>query len=147
MLDDLTRHQSLTSSSEGRAITAGPLPGRLVQVIDANEQVLSNRVVVDDPVALAAALTAGPAHPDAGRPPELASGDLDTPLAEALLWLHRNLVMDVSERVTTGGSGGGGAAEGDDDTDDDFWGRLEREQLARDPRASTYDRIWRRGTL
>ena len=107
MLDDLTRHQSLTSSSEGRAITAGLLAGRLVQVIDAKEQVLSNRLVVDDPVALAATLTAGPEHPDSGRPPELASGDLGTPLAEALLWLHRNLVMDVSERITTGGPGGG----------------------------------------
>ena len=147
LLDDLTQHQPLTASSDGRAITAGPLPGRLVQLIDAGGQVLSNRVVVDDPAALAAALTAGSARPGAGQPPELASGDLDTPLGQALVWLHRNLVMDVSERDTSTGAGRAGAAEADDDTDDDLWDRLEREQLARDPRASTYERMWRRGAV
>lgn len=144
LLDDLTRQQPLTASGDGRAVTAGPLPGRLVQIIDADDQVLSNRVVVDDPAALAAALTAGSARPGADRPPELVSGDLDTPLGQALVWLHRNLVMDVSERATTGAAGAR-TAEADDDTDDDLWDRLEREQLARDPRASTYERMWRRG--
>jgi hypothetical protein len=145
LLDDLTKHQPLTGNSEGRAVTAGPLPGRLVQLVDADDQVLSNRVVVDDPVALAAALTAGSARSGTDRPPEFTAGDLDTPLGQALLWLHRNLVMDVSERDTSTGAGGAGAAEADDDTDDALWDRLEREQLARDPRASTYERMWRRG--
>ena len=143
-LDDLTQHQPLAASGNGHAITAGPLPGRLVQLIDAHDRVLSNRVVVEDPAALAAALTAGSARPAAGRPPELASGDLDTPLGQALVWLHRNLVMDVSERDISAGADRAGAAEGDDDADDDLWDRLEREQLARDPRASTYEGMWRR---
>jgi hypothetical protein len=147
LLDDLTQHQPLTATGDGRAITAGPLPGRLVQLVDADDQVLSNRVVVDDLAALAAALTAGSSRPGAGQPPELASGDLDTPLGRALVWLHRNLVMDVSERDTSTGADRAGAAEADDDTDDDLWNRLEREQLARDPRASTYERIWRRGAI
>ena len=49
LLDDLTSHQPLTATQTGRMVTSGPLPGRLVQLIDASGQVLSNRVVVDDP--------------------------------------------------------------------------------------------------
>jgi hypothetical protein len=146
-LDDLTKRQLLTRSGDGRAVTAGSLPGRLVQIIAADDQLLSNRVVVDDPVALAATLRAASARPAADRPPELAGGDLDTPLGMALVWLHRNLVMDVSERDATAGAGGVTAAEADDRTDDGLWDRLEREQLARDPRAGTYERMWRRGRL
>jgi len=92
-----------------------------------------------------AALTVGSARSGADRPPEFTAGDLDTPLGQALLWLHRNLIMDVSERDTGTGATGAGAAEAEDDTDDALWDRLEREQLARDPRASTYERMWRRG--
>jgi hypothetical protein len=146
-LDDLTKRQLLISSNHGRAVTAGPLPGRLVQIVNAAGQILSNRVVVDDPAGLAAALTPGSPRPAADRPPELAATDLDSPLGQALVWLHRNLVMDVSERDTPAGTSGVTAAEADDDTDDNLWDRLEREQLARDPRASTYARIWRRGGL
>ena len=48
------------------------------------------------------------------RPPELLSGDLDTPLGNVLIWLHRNLVMDVTERASPGaGSGGVGSGESD----------------------------------
>jgi hypothetical protein len=147
LLDDLTNHQPLTAIGNSHMVTAGPLPGRLVQLIDASGQVLSNRIVVDDPVALATMLTAGTGRPGTDRPPELAPGDLDTPLAQALLWLHRNLVMDVSERDTTAGHGGVGTGEAGNQTDDDLWDRLEREQLARDPRASTYERMWRFHTL
>jgi hypothetical protein len=146
-LDDLTKRQLLVGSNHGRAVTAGPLPGRLVQIVNGAGQILSNRVVVDDPAGLAAALTAGSGKPPAGRPPELAATDLDSPLGQALVWLHRNLVMDVSERDTPAGASGVTAAEADDDTDDNLWDRLEREQLARDPRASTYARIWQRGGL
>jgi hypothetical protein len=147
LLDDLTDRQPLTDAGEGRAVTAGPLAGRLVQLVDGDGQVLSNRVVVDNPAALAAALTAGSGHPRTDRPPELTSGDLDTPLGQALDWLHRNLVMDVSERVTAAPTGGVGAGEVGDQADDDLWERLEQHQLARDPRASTYGRMWRHNTL
>ena len=68
LLDDLTNHQPLTTTGSGHMVTAGPLPGRLVQLIDASGQVLSNRIVVDDPVALAAVLTAGSTRPGADRP-------------------------------------------------------------------------------
>jgi hypothetical protein len=147
LLDDLSGGELLIDAGGGRAMTAGPLAGRLVQIVDDDGQVLSNRVVVDDPAGLAAALRARSAGPRVDRPPELVSGDLDTPLGQALIWVHRNLVMDVSERVTAAPTGGVGAGEADDQADDDLWDRLEREQLARDPRASAYGRIWRRNTL
>jgi hypothetical protein len=144
-LDDLVARQPLRIEGSGRAVTLGPLVGRLVQLVDAAGAVLSNRVVVDDPAGLRAALTASSERTTSGRPQELAAGDLDTPLAQALVWLHRNLVMDVSERVAM--TGGVGANEADKQGDDDLWERLEREQLARDPRASIYGRLWARGLL
>jgi len=143
LLDDLTGRQPLAAAEPGRMVTSGPLAGRLVQLISASGQVLSNRIVVDDPVALASVLVGGSPRPAADRPSELAAGDLDTPLGQALLWLHRNLVMDVSERAATTGTEGTGNGGTDGHTDDDLWGRLEREQLARDPRVGTYARMWR----
>ena len=62
--------------------------------------------------------------PRTDRPPELTSGDLDTPVGQALVWLHRHLVMDVSERVTSAPTGGVGAGEVGDQADDDLWERV-----------------------
>ncbi|MFF4254541.1 hypothetical protein ACFY1L_25380 [Streptomyces sp. NPDC001663] len=147
LLDDLTCRQPLIADDNGHALTAGPMEGRLVQLLDADEQVLSNRVVVDDPTALAATLVKNSARSGADIPSELHGADLDTPLGRALVRLHRTLAMDVSELVTTTGIGTEAAGEPGEQTDDDLWDRLEREQLARDPRASVYDRMWRRHTL
>jgi hypothetical protein len=146
-LDDLYDHQPLSVEPSGRVLTAGPLTGRLVQLVDADGRVLSNRVVVDDPPALAAALASGPARPGADQPPELAAGDLDTPLAQALLRLHRTLVMDVNELTGAAPTGGVAAGEAGDQADDELWERLEREQIARDLRSATYARIWNRAGL
>jgi len=92
-------------------------------------------------------LTAGPRSSGVDRPPELLAGDLDTPLGQALTWLNQNLVMDVTERVSKVSTGGVGLGEPERQADDDLWQRLEREQLARDPRASIYRRIWTRSLL
>ncbi|MFE2473705.1 phospholipase D-like domain-containing protein [Streptomyces mirabilis] len=147
LLHDLTCHQPLTAGENGRALTAGPLDGRLVQLLDADEQVLSNRVIVDDPAALAATLIKSSSRFGADIPPELHGADLDSPLGRALVRLHRNLAMDVSELATTTGTAAEARGEPGEQMDDDLWDRLEREQLARDPRASVYERMWRRQTL
>jgi hypothetical protein len=55
--------------------------------------------------------------------------------------------MDVSERVTSAPTGGVDAGEVGDQADDDLRERLEQQQLARDPRAGTYGRMWRHNTL
>lgn len=146
LLDDASARQPIMTVEAGGYVTAAPLGGRLVQLVDAAGCVLSNRCVVDDPIALDATLTGGPARPDADRPPELGEGDLESPLGQALTWLHQNLVMDVSERANAAGTGGIVADEAEGQTDEDsLWDRLEREQLACDPRAATYARLWQPG--
>lgn len=144
-LDDLHDRSPLVADGE-KSVTTGPLHGRLVFIVDDDGAVLSNRVVVDDPVGLDAVLhVRGRSSED--RPPELMAGDLDTPVGKALLWLHRNLVMDVTERASPGaGSGGVGSNESDSAADDALWDRLEHEKLGRDPRANTYGRLLGRST-
>jgi hypothetical protein len=131
------------AARDGRVTTTSPLEGRLVEIVDTSGRALSNRVVVDDLNGLGAALRASDSQDETGRPSELAAGDLETSLAQTLLFLHRSLVMDVTERVPArGASGSGQGAGGDPEQDDDeLWERLEREQLARDSRALTYRRI------
>ncbi|WP_406311876.1 hypothetical protein OHA77_24680 [Streptosporangium sp. NBC_01639] len=141
LLDDLTQRQPLTLDPTGKAVTAGPLAGRLVRLIDADGSILSNQVVVDNTSALSAALT-DTARPGNDLPDGLTAGDLDTPLGQVLAWLHRNLVMEVSEKVTPASAGSLAADEETEQSGDDLWGRLEREQLGRDPRASRYGRMW-----
>jgi hypothetical protein len=70
------------------------------------------------------------------RPVELQAAHLDCPLGRALLWIHRNLVMDVAE----GGAPAGDCllGEGDDAAADGVPEGLEPEHLRRDPRAATY---------
>ncbi|MEV0597634.1 hypothetical protein [Nonomuraea cavernae] len=141
MLDDLTQRQPITLDATGKAVTAGPLAGRLVRLIDADGSILSNQVVVDNTIALSTALT-GATRPGNDLPDGLTTGDLYNPLGQVLAWLHRNLVMEVSEKVTPASAGGLAADEETEQGSDDLWVRLEREQLGRDPRASRYGRMW-----
>ena len=126
------------------ATTRGPLPGHLVHLTNHEGIRISNHAVVEDRNALRRALQAGE-RSDRGRPAELSAGDLDSPLGKALEYLHVHLVMDVSE---IGGRGAGAEVTGDEaattDTDD-LWERLDREKIGRDPRAGTYDRLFREG--
>ena len=81
-----------------------------------------------------------------GRPPELEAGDLNSPLAHMLLYLHRNLVMDASERLEPH-AGSAQTQETVEPEDDELWRRLEREHLASDPRALNYRRIFNRSGM
>lgn len=140
-LSDLVSAAPLVACGDG-ATTTERLQGRLVEVVDSNGQVLSNRVVIDDANELTAALHASDNHIESERPTELMAGDLETPLAQTLLFLHRNLVMDASEGAAAGGMHSSEQGDNEEDEDEDeLWDRLEREQLARDPRALTYGRI------
>ncbi|WP_308816382.1 hypothetical protein [Pseudonocardia alni] len=128
----------LTVNTDGSARTRGPVDSRLVQLVDASGTRLSNPVVVDDIAGLAAALGDVGSGPDRDLPPELAGVDASGPLVDVLAFLHRELVMDVSERADTVVRGTDGGTAGSDGEDDDFWSRLEREHLASDPRAARY---------
>lgn len=147
VLADHHRRSDLDFRPGGVATTAEPLDGPLVRLEDPDGAVMSNWAVLEDPEALARALAAAQSGASS-RPTELTGADLDTPLGRALLHLHRNLVMDVSEiRSATAGGTGVDANEGDSAGADDLWERLERETLGRDPRAGTYGRMLaRRGS-
>ena len=143
-LSDLSSdHPLVAGNVPGTAQTRTPVSGRLVQIVSGSGSAISNRVVVDDPGALARALRSSHASGHTERPAELTAGDLDSPLGAAITWLHRNLVMDVTERVSSTPTGGVSSAEADEQGDDTLWERLEREQLARDPRTGMYPRILR----
>lgn len=67
------------------------------------------------------------------RPAELQAAHLDCPLGRALLWMHRNLVMDVDDGCPSVSSRGGRrVADAPDEAE-----RLEQD-LGRDPRVATY---------
>ncbi|BCL16042.1 phospholipase D-like domain-containing protein [Micromonospora sagamiensis] len=140
-LDDLVSPRALVPQPSGSAVTVGPVSGRLVRLVDADGCPLSNRVVVDDVAALAAALTAPTARSRSDRPAELADIDVDSPLVRALVQLNRTFVMEVTER-TSAASDTAAAGTEDGQGDDDLWARLERERLARDPRAARYRAGW-----
>ncbi len=123
------------------ATTAEALAGPLVRLEDREGVGLSNWTVLEDLEALARALAA-PQSRGSSRPAELTGADLDTPLARALLYLHRNLVMDTTEIPTaTAGGSGVDSDEAASSEADELWERLERENLGRDPRAGTYGRL------
>lgn len=144
----LADHLTTTTLTRGpgaqSATTTAALAGRLVRVVSGSGLPLSNRAVVEDPTALAAVLVTGTAKNGTNRPAELLAADTDSPLGAAISWLHRNLVMDVSERAAPAPTGGVAEGEEDEQRSDDLWARLEREQLTRDPRADIYTRIARR---
>jgi len=143
LLDDFSNHFPLAFEASGRIVTKEPIGGRLVQIVDSTGDPLSNIVVVDDPDSLEAILSERADSSRTDRPKELSPSDVDTRLGEALVWLNRYFVMDVSEqtRLTSITD-----KTDEDATDDEFWERLEREQLARDPRVDRY-RIIMRGRV
>ena len=147
LLDDLTEPKPLRIESSGRVITTVPISGRLVQLVGTDDTILSNRVVVDDPTSLRAVLTAKDAQSASDNPIEFSGRDFEYPLAQALLWMHRHFVMDVTEMLAASPTGGVSPGESNEQAEDDLWERLEREQLAGDPRANTYARMWTRDSL
>ncbi len=130
----------------GHATTVGPMAGPLVHLVDESNMIVSNHVVLDDPEALRRALQTGDKSNASTRPPELAASDLDTPLGQALLFLQRTVVMDVSETAGKGVGSDATRAEVGGDDHDDLWDRLEREKLGRDPRAGAYGRLFGSGS-
>lgn len=137
-------HAAVALASDGTtAVTNDRIAGPLVRLVDDIANPVSNWCVVEDPSALGQALREPNAVRQSGRPVELTAADLDTPLGRALLLMHRDMVMDVSERAPMAGAGElneneAAAGEGDDN----LWQRLERETLGRDPRVASYTRLF-----
>ncbi|MCX4695888.1 hypothetical protein [Streptomyces sp. NBC_01408] len=147
-LSDLTERQPLAALPDGTALTSGPLAGRLVEVVDHDGRPLSDRLIADDPVRLEAALTATTASTGPAPPAELDEAVRDSFLGRRLLRLNQTLIFDANDVLAPGGPGGTGETRepgGDGHTTgtgaDSVWDRLKREELGRDPRAGTYERM------
>lgn len=148
-LSDLAQRQPLVEDGQ-RATTTGPLAGRLVEVVDSCGTPLSDRLVVDDPLTLEETLTYTASASGPALPAELDAAMQESFLGREFLRLHRTLILDASEVISHTGRGRAGAEEvptGGDLGDDDFWERLKREELGRDPRAGIYERILGREAL
>jgi hypothetical protein len=138
--DGMTSHSVTLDSTNPQVATVPPGLGLLVRLTTDDGSPTSNWCLVDDPVALASALVSSERKTQRTSPAELTAGDLETPLGRALLFMHQNMVMDVSE-LTTGVGSEGTEPDESQPTDDDIWQRLERERLHRDPRAAGYHRL------
>lgn len=114
------------------------LDGRLVWLGEPDGAVLSNRVVVDEPGELARQLDVR-ATTDSGRPRELLIADLDHPLGAVLAYLQQTYILDVAETRAVELADRGTDTE--DDASTELWERLASDELHRDPRVSTYDRL------
>lgn len=112
---------------------------QFVWLVNGADEVISNRVPVDELTALSRALTAQDST-DSDRPRELDPIDRDHPVARILMELHQGAVFDVADtpaqgRVDAGRGGESGDEAGEGDA---FWDRYFEEELGRDPRARRY---------
>ncbi len=122
-------------------LTVEPLDlakGRFVRILSATDEELSNAVPVDLPDHLRA--FAGKRR-DTSKPTGLEPGDMDSPLGWLLGWLHGACVFDIDEAVPRHGSESADEEEVDSIAGDDFWDRLQRDELRRDPRLGRYSRM------
>ena len=112
-----------------------PMPW-LVALYDANEELVSNRVVVDDPGALRDAMRDRTGQSD-GRPSEIEGLEM-LPLVRLVLWAHDKFIFDPDE--TAAFRRAHDAAAEDQATEDagEFWERYATEELQYDPRAQSY---------
>lgn len=138
--DRLTDGRSVADIQGGRsAPLAHDDATQFVWLLNAADEVVSNRVPVDELAALARALTAQDAT-DSDRPRELDPIDRDHPVARILIELHQGAVFDVADTPaqTRVDAGRGGEAGGEAGEGDAFWDRYFEEELGRDPRARRY---------
>jgi hypothetical protein len=111
-------------------------PPVLVAVVDATGRLLSNRVAVDDPVALRDTLL-GKAHRTSRRPAELEHLEL-SPLIALVLWAHDKFIFDPDETPAFHRAQQATDEIADADEASDFWERYATEELQYDPRHQSY---------
>lgn len=124
---------------EGKKTTralAKPEGGKLVWLCDAESSPLSNRALLDDPAALRGWLTERTSARDA--PAELDAFDVDQPVGELLLWLHRECIFDIDDTPAVARISRRAGEEIDASTDWSFLEELAKEGLRLDPRVDRY---------
>lgn len=127
-----------TAAIEGgmTALPFGDETARFVWVIDLSGVQVSNKVAIDDPRALSAALEErDPTQDD--RPSGVEAADLETPIGQMLARLHAACIFDFDD--TPSARRVAQAAEVADDPE--FWERLAQEDLRGDPRVAHYSQF------
>ncbi|MCL1599136.1 MAG: hypothetical protein M3094_08135, partial [Actinomycetia bacterium] len=135
-LTDLADSYILDIGPSDHAVTSRSVSGNVVAIVDIEGTEISNRRFIDNPTQLSKALLERDARDNRDRPIEFDDEVGNTILGRWLLELHRTLMFDATE-ATIGSTSGQGESDTAEETadDGDLWDRLEREKLARDPRA------------
>jgi hypothetical protein len=137
----LTSANQTVRIKETRTVEMFPLTGKevLVWLTDEKGNSLSNRIPIDDPLALRNQLETRTSR-SSDRPRELDASDLDSPIARILAQLHNDYIFDLDEIEVIKQ-----AERANDDpsqaTSEKFWERLAKEELQMDPRAGAYRRL------
>jgi hypothetical protein len=106
----------------------------IVWITSLDENVLSNRVVVEHPNRLEGWLRER--SQTTSRPPDFTEDDWSTPVGQMLTILHENCIFDIDE---TPASSRARSMTGEDETaDESFWERYVQEELKIDPRVERY---------
>lgn len=135
----------LTDGASTAAIDSGQNLGPLIWLVDDHGKALSNRCVVDVPGDLERQLGERSGS-DRTKPAELSLRDLDHPLGKILEYIHETCIMDIAD--TSAVALAEKSVDDEAGDSDDMWTRLANEELQRDPRMSTYQRVLSRsGTL
>ena len=110
---------------------------RLVWLADAGGLQQSNKVAIDEPKPLRAALEAADESSESDRPAGLQAADLETPVGQMLARLNLACIFDFDETPTAGRI----RRAVEDSEDPEFWDRLAREDLRSDPRVARYHQM------
>lgn len=125
-------------------LTASPLSSGestvLVWLSSPEGKALSNRVPLDDPVALLRQLEKATGK-KANRPAEFESSDLQHPVVRIMVRLHNEYILDIEELDSISRIGGESEGDPSDPENTDFWERLARDELRVDPRSGSYRRL------
>jgi hypothetical protein len=110
--------------------------GRFAWLVDDAGRQVSNKVAIDEPARLQLALAEPRERSD--RPAGVEAADLETPVGQMLARLHSSCIFDFDE---TPAAQRGRRSDTTESEDPEFWDRLAREELRRDPRAARYHQL------
>lgn len=110
---------------------------RLVWVATPDGVQRSNKVAIDEPRPLRAALEDRGEAAGADRPGGLEAADLETPVGLMLARLNQACIFDFDETPTAGRI----RRAVEESEDPEFWDRLAREDLRSDPRVARYHQL------
>lgn len=132
-LTDGTTSVALRDARTARAFPAVE-SAVLVWLSDAKGAPMSNRVPLDDQVALDRSLRGSTTSDE--RPPDFDALDVQHPMGRLLAELHQAALFEIDN--TPAAHRVADLAEASQQDSSDFWDRLLKEQLAQDPRAARY---------